>query len=298
MSPKSVYHEDVELNQSHQNEENSMLQHAQTGTVEINGSQIYYEIAGEGSTVVLSHAAFVDSRMWDAQWEILTQQFRVIRFDMRGFGKSEPVSSPVSRRDDLYQLLQHLNVEKAHLVGCSLSGTAILDLALEHPELVASLVIVSSTPSGFELQGETPRYIFEMMDAMQTGDFAQASELAIRIWFDGMFREPDQVNASVRAKVLEMNRIPVERNTFFIGDSQPFNPLTPPALERLNKIAIPTLIIAGDLDHPEIVRASDLMAAQIPNAQEIIVTGTAHLPNMEKPVEFNQELLDFLRSVQ
>ena len=90
--------------------------------VEVNGGKIYYEMAGEGETVVLSHAGFVDSRMWDDQWEEFAQRYRVMRYDMRGYGKSDPVQGPVSRRDDLYRLLQKLGIEQAHMIGCSLSG--------------------------------------------------------------------------------------------------------------------------------------------------------------------------------
>lgn len=116
----------------------------------------------------------------------------------------------------------------------------------------------------------------------------------MRIWFDGMYREPEAVDASVREYAAQMNRIPMERNTFFIGDSQPLNPLSPPAIERLGEINVPTLLIAGELDHSEVLRATDLMTTQIPDAQQVIISTTAHVPNMEKPTEFNQIVLGFL----
>ncbi|HEX5942525.1 MAG TPA: alpha/beta hydrolase, partial [Anaerolineales bacterium] len=125
-----------------------------TGYIELGEGKIYYETAGDGFPLVLSHAAFLDSRMFDAIWEPLARQFRVIRYDMRGYGKSSPVNGPVSRRSDLEQLLQHLGISRAHWVGCSYGGELVLDLALEHPEQVASLTLVDGTPSGFELQGE------------------------------------------------------------------------------------------------------------------------------------------------
>src|SRR5690606_26238255 len=115
---------------------------------------IYYEIAGEGETVVLVHAGFLDSGMWDAQWEALTQQYRVLRYDLRGYGKSAPIQGEVNWRAQLYELLQHVGIEKAAFIGCSLGGEVISDFALEHPDMVSALVVVSATPSGFELQGE------------------------------------------------------------------------------------------------------------------------------------------------
>ena len=128
--------------------------------------RLYYEIAGDGMPLVLSHAAFLDSRMFDAMWEPLAQHFRVIRYDMRGYGHSSPVNGPLCRRTDLTRLLVHLGVTRAHLVGCSNGGQISLDLTLEQPGRAASLTLVDSTPSGFELQGAPPRYIYEMFDAV------------------------------------------------------------------------------------------------------------------------------------
>lgn len=261
---------------------------------DLDNGTLYYEMAGEGETVVLSHAAFLDSRMFDAQWDTLTQHFRVIRYDMRGFGQSSAARGPVCRRDDLRQLLQHLGVTHAHFVGCSLGGEIILDLALEQPELATSLTLVDSTPGGFELVGEPPRYMFEMFDAVGRGDVDYASELQIRIWLDGMFREPNQVDATLREKALAMNRISVERKTFLIADMQPLNPLDPPAITRLNEINCPVLVVAGALDHPEILRAADVMVEAIPNAKKAIIQDAGHVPSYEQPSVFNPLLLDFL----
>lgn len=256
--------------------------------------RIYYEIAGDGPTVVLSHAGFVDSGMWDDQWAELTRHYRVMRYDMRGFGKSSPATGPVDRRDDLWQLLRGLNIERAALIGCSMGGEIVLDLALEHPELVSALVLVSMVPSGFEMQGEPPQGMLDMITAMQQGDLARAAELQIRLWVDGSFRQPEQVDPVVRQRAAVMNQIPVQNRTFFIADSQPVHPLNPPALQRLSAIHVPVLIVAGALDHPEIVRAADVMAAEIPGAHKLILPDSAHVPSMERVAEFNRAVLDFL----
>ncbi len=92
------------------------------GYADLGDGKLYYEIEGKGETLVLCHAGFVDSRMWDDQWDIFTQNYRVLRFDMRGFGKSDPVTGPISRRRDLYCLLQKLGIKSAHLLGCSMGG--------------------------------------------------------------------------------------------------------------------------------------------------------------------------------
>jgi pimeloyl-ACP methyl ester carboxylesterase len=260
--------------------------------------QLYYEMAGKGMPLVLSHAAFLDSRMFDAVWEPLAKHFCVIRYDMRGFGQSSPATGPLCRRDDLNQLLNHLEVKEAHLVGCSNGGQISLDLALEQPQRFQSLTLVDATPSGFELHGDPPRYLLEMFDALQKGDFDRSNELQIRIWLDGETREPEQVDFMLRKKALEMNRIPVSQSTLFIADTQPARPLNPPAITQLESVNCRTLVIAGALDHPEVLRAADEMARRIPNAQKTIIASTGHVPGYEQPDAFVELLLDFLGSVK
>ena len=274
-----------------------MIQKTTTGYADIGDTKLYYETAGEGETLVLCHAGFVDSGMWDAQWDEFAQHFRVIRFDMRGYGKSDKAAAPVSRRDDLFGLLKHLKVERAHLLGCSIGGENVIDLTLEHPEMVSSLIPVSATPNDFEMQGEPPPHLIEMIGAMQQGDLKRASDLQIRIWVDGMYRQPEQVDARVRQSAAEMNWIAVKNGTIAM-DMQPPNPPNPPAVSRLPEIKVPTLVIAGALDHPEILRAADVMVSEIKGAKKVIIQDTAHVPNMEKPTEFNQAVLSFLNSVK
>jgi pimeloyl-ACP methyl ester carboxylesterase len=265
-----------------------------TGYVDLDDGKLYYEMAGNGDTLVLGHAGFVDSRMWDAQWDAFTQKYRVIRFDMRGCGKSDPVQGPRTRRDDLFQLLGHLHVERAALLGCSMSGEVMIDFMLEHPEMASALITVSSAPSGFQLQGDPQPEVFEMLTALQQGDTARVSELQIRIWVDGPYRQPEQLNQMVRQRALEMNLLQVRMNTWVVADAQPLNPLNPPAMSRLSTIHAPTLILAGALDHPEVLRATDVMADAIKGAKKHIFSQSAHVPNMEEPEEFTQVVLSFL----
>ncbi|MCB9135206.1 MAG: alpha/beta hydrolase [Anaerolineales bacterium] len=264
------------------------------GKLDLGDGQLYYEVAGEGTPLVLTHAAFLDSRMFDAIWEPLAQNFRVIRYDMMGFGQSSPVTGPRCRRDDLNQLLDHLSVTRAHLAGCSNGGQISLDLALEQPDRVASLTLVDSTPSGFEPQGTPPRYMFEMFDALQRGDIAYGNELQIRIWLDSEHRNPEQVDPELRQKALEMNHIAVSQGTFFIADMQPARPLDPPGLTCLESVACPTLVVAGSYENAEILRSADEMVNRIPNARKAIIEGTGHVPSYEKPNEFLQLLREFL----
>ena len=264
---------------------------------DLGDGQLFYETAGSGMPLLLAHAAFLDCRMFDAVWEPLAEHFHVIRYDMRGFGKSSPVRGPLCRRSDLDRLLTHLDLQQVHLVGCSMSGEIGLDLALEGPQRFKSLTLVGATPSGFQLQGEPPRYLMEMIGALQSGDIDRASELQIRIWLDSEHREPEQVDPTLRKNTLEMNRISVSQNTFFIADTQPLNPLDPPAITRLESVKCPTLVVAGTYDNSEVLRAADEMAERIPNARKALIESTGHVPSFEQPDTFVNLLLDFLSTI-
>lgn len=263
----------------------------QTGRVLLDGGDLYYEIAGEGPSLVLAHAGFVDCRMWDEQFPVFAQHYRVLRYDRRGFGNSQFTSGPFSHRRDLYRLLKYLGIERAHLLGCSAGGATIVDFALEHPEMTASLVLVSSALSGYQFQGDMPKPLQQLFAALQVKDFNQAADLAVRLWIDGPQRTPDQVEARVRDQGREMSL--TNLSNIFISEE----PLEPPAIGRLSQLATPTLVMAGELDDANVRTISELLATQIAGAQKAIISGTAHMPNMERPEEFNQIVLAFLQAV-
>ncbi|MBZ0298564.1 MAG: alpha/beta hydrolase [Anaerolineae bacterium] len=256
-------------------------------------ARLYYEIAGEGSPLVLIHAGICDSRMWDDQVPALAAHYRVIRYDLRGFGQSQPVAGSFTHYEDLRALLDHLDVERAVLLGCSLGGMTALDFALTYPQRVRGLILVGSGLAGFESQQEEdpPEWI-EAQKAFESGDYERASEMEVRVWVDGPQRAPDQVPAAVRDKVRQMNTIALKNEAAGLGEVQK---LEPPAAHRLGKIQAPALVVVGDLDQPEMIEIAHKLAAEIPNADPaIILTGTAHVPNMEQPAKFNRHVLDWL----
>lgn len=260
-----------------------------------NGTSFYYEIIGEGSPVVFIHAGICDSRMWQAQQNPFAAHYRMIRYDMRGYGQTAMADVTYAHHDDLRGLLDHLQIEQTHLVGCSFGGTTALDFALAHPARVRSLTLVGSHPGGMEFdEGELPPQWDALVAARKAGDLAQVAELEVQIWVDGRFRTPDQVPAPIRDQVRTMNLIALQNEALELGHLQP---LQPPASERLRTLTVPTLILVGDLDDADILHAADIMTAAIPHARKEVIPGTAHLPNMEKPVEFNRLVLDFLAEV-
>lgn len=264
-----------------------------TGTADVNGTKLYYEVAGGGGPLVLVHAGIADGRMWDAQVDAFSAHYRTIRHDMRGFGRSPMVEGPYSHHADLRALLDALGVGRASFVGCSRGGGAVLDFALENPGRVGALVLVGSAVGGFEFDEEPPEEWDELVAADEVGDLERVSELEVRMWVDGPRRGPGVVDPAVRDLVGEMNLIALKNEALGIGEE--LDP-QPPAATRLSQIRAPTLVLVGEEDRPRILAAADLLEREIPNARKTVIPGTAHVPNMERPEEFNRLVLDFLQS--
>jgi 3-oxoadipate enol-lactonase len=266
----------------------------ETGLAEINGAQLYYEIAGAGQPIVFVHAGIADRRMWDAQFATFAERYRVLRYDHRGMGKSSMPPGPYALRDDLYALVRHFDLAPAVLIGCSMGGSAVLDCALEHLDVARALVLVGAGVSGNSLKPtEEMNKLWEQVDELASkGDLDGANEIELRIWVDGVRRTPDQVDPAVRALVREMNLSSFTRD----AEHQQGQPqqMDPPAYGRLSEVNLPTLVVVGSDDQPLIFETANILANQIPGARKVVMQGLAHVPNMERPAQFNQIVFDFL----
>jgi 3-oxoadipate enol-lactonase len=257
-------------------------------------TELYHESIGQGEAVVFVHSGVTDSRMWDNQWQALANDYRLIRYDRPGFGKSAPTGEAPHSRADLLALVDKLAIEKAHFVGCSLGGEIITDFALEHPERVKSLVLVSSLVTGFEMQGEPPAEIMAFFGALQAGQMEEVAAIANRLYLVGEQRQSEQVSASLREAVYEMT-LRIAKNGALM--QQEAEALEPPAMQRLAEIRVPSFLIVGQYDHPEILRGARVICEAIAGARLLEIADTAHFPNMEAPEVFNQALAEFLAQV-
>jgi 3-oxoadipate enol-lactonase len=262
----------------------------QSGIAEVNGARLFYEVAGTGPAIVLLHAGIADRRMWDGQFAELARRFRVIRYDARGYGRSDMPAGPFARHEDLCGLLRVLGVERASLVGLSMGGGTAIDFTLAHPEMVEALIPVAPGLSGYQYSASMKRADEEEEAAFERGDMEAVFEINLRTWVDGPARSPDAVDPAVREKVRQM-----QRDASTSTDGQPQR-LDPPAIARLGEIGVPTLVIVGDADMPDMLAIADLLATGIAGARKVILPGVAHMVNMERPAEFNRLVLDFLNS--
>jgi pimeloyl-ACP methyl ester carboxylesterase len=262
----------------------------ETGTFNYNRAALVYETAGQGVPVVFVHAGIADRRMWDGQFGVFAERYRALRYDQRGYGRTTAQPAAHSHLRDLAALLDHLGVDRAHLIGCSKGGRLIVDFALAHPERVLSLVMVNSALPGFQHSGDEPPQWPEIAASFKAGDLERTNELEIQVWIDGAQRTPEQVDPAVRALALEMNLIALRNEQAGLGDVEP----PPDGAGRLGEIKAPLLAIASDLDDPDFIRAAEFAVANVAGARMSVISGAAHLPSLEQPEAFNQIVLDFL----
>ncbi|HEX6479866.1 MAG TPA: alpha/beta hydrolase [Ktedonobacteraceae bacterium] len=275
----------------------------ETGFAEVNGTRLYYEVAGTGHPLTLIHGGLVDRGLWDDQFDVFAQHYRVVRFDMRGFGDSGSISAEgnlFSFEKDVHDLLQFLGIEKTYILGLSMGGAVAIDFTLRYPEMVDALIPVAMGLSGFEPEGEEEKqqqmaHWNAVGEALKEGNIDRAVELNLRTWTDGPGRSPEQVDPVVRQRVGAMTRRNYERPDV-LEDVEPES-LEPAAISRLSEIQVPTLIIVGDQDVREILQIADILEKGIAGAKKVVIPGTAHHLNMEKPEEFNGAVLGFLGSL-
>lgn len=266
---------------------------ANSGFVNTGDARLYYETAGQGVPFVMIHAGVADSRQWNNEFAFFANHYQVIRYDMRGYGKSEPVDGEFNHLDDLTAILNALEIQEPVLImGCSMGGGLAMDFALTYPARVRTLILVGSGPSGLELDVPRPSKFADVEKAFEAGDLDLVGEIETQIWFDGMGRTPDQVNQAMRKLVYEMNRQALAHEVKQLGKRIP-NVQTP-AFNRLSDIEVPVLIVVGEHDTPYVLAAADYMVERIPSARQVVIEDAAHLPNMDHPDEFQAIVTNFL----
>lgn len=274
------------------------------GFAAVNGARLHDEVVGSGHPLVLIHAGIADRRMWDDQIAAFAPYFRVIRYDMRGFGQSVPPSGPFSHSADLHGLLHYLGVDRAHLIGVSMGGATIINFALEHPAMATALVTVCAGIGGFQPDVEMPpgwdqivaedERLDALIEAGKKDEAAEfGSDLDLRLWIAGLYRTPDQLDLLFRERARELARGAYAYTDVQTERQRP----DPPAAERLDQIGVPTLAIVGDKDVPGPNAAADRMVERIRGARKLVIENAAHVPNMERPAAFNRVVLDFLRGL-
>jgi pimeloyl-ACP methyl ester carboxylesterase len=261
-----------------------------SGYADVAAGPLYYEMRGDGPTVVLLHGANLDRRLWAPQFDTLASAYRTLRYDIRPFGRSSLPETPYSDVEDLRQLLDHRGIDSATLIGLSLGGRVAIDFALTHPSRVEGLVLVGAGVGGYAFTDESER------NARYRAAFDRGGvDEVVEEWLRDPYMSPAMEHAEL-ASVLRL--IAQDNSSVWLRANRPFDSaeLNPPAIDRLDEIRVPTLIIVGPRDVAGIHVVADLLDQRLPMATRVVIPGAGHVVNMEAPDAFNEEVFEFLSS--
>jgi pimeloyl-ACP methyl ester carboxylesterase len=249
---------------------------------------LYYETTGQGQPLLLLHGLGSSTRDWEAQVPFFTKQYQVITLDVRGHGQSDkppgPYTIPLFARDTA-ELLQSLNLAPAHVVGISMGGMIALQLVIDNPQLVKSLVIVNSGPELVPRTFKERLQIWQrllivrllgmrkMGEVLSTRLFPKPEQEAIRQQFVERWAENDQ-----RAYLDSLRAL--------IGWS---------VTDHLPGIRCPVAVIAADADYTP-VSAKETYVRKIPGATLQVIPDSRHATPIDQPELFNTAVMDFLNT--
>ena len=235
--------------------------------------------------VLLLHAGIADSRMWAPQVEVLRAAgHEPTAPDLPGFGE-EPLVPPAV---DYVAFAAGLLDGPAAVVGCSFGGRVALELAGARPELVTHLVLVAPGFASTAWSEETQAGFAEEEELLERGDLAAAAEQQARMWLaPDAAQNVRELTAAMTVRSYEQ-QLPVE------GEVRTVWP-EPSAETRIAELAVPTLLVVGDRDRPELVALAKRLVRELPDARLETIEGAGHLPGLERPDELDRLLLDFLQ---
>jgi pimeloyl-ACP methyl ester carboxylesterase len=225
--------------------------------------------------------------MFDPQMDSLEREgFQAVRFDFRGFGRSERPDAPYSHIDDAVAVLDALEVERAALVGSSLGGAIALAVAMANPHRVSALVLAGSGLPGYQDWSPRMRSVWDEVDgAVKAGELERAHELDMSPWVLTLGEPSDDLIRAIGHDNMHVLEIPEELETW------PTEPIEP----HLGDVTAPTLVVVGDRDIPEMLAIAETLAERIPDAEgPVVIEGADHLVPTRRPAEFDSAMLEFL----
>lgn len=262
----------------------------------VNGVHLNVESRGQGPALLSLHGFTGSLRSWDGLSRALADRFTVVAVDLLGHGLSDSPLDPQRYAAehavrDLVSLLQALGQPRAHVLGYSMGGRAALQLALEHPEIVRSIILESASP-GIEAASER--------DERVRGDHALAELIereGVEAFVDRWERVPLFASQSSLPPAVQLAQREARLRSTAAGLAGSLRGLgagAQPALyDRLGGLRMPVLLIAGALDE-KYSRLAARMASAVPSARVVVVAGAGHNVHLERPEEFNRLVADFI----
>jgi pimeloyl-ACP methyl ester carboxylesterase len=265
-----------------------------------NGLNHYYEQSGEGPSLVFIHGAFGDTRIWDPQWEHFSLKYRVLRYDLRGHGKTGDSEldryTMVTYADDLASLMDGLKIDSAIVCGLSWGGGIAQTFAIRYPGRVKGLVLAGSTVSMSITLGEKllryvlfPRWVMLLTIRMLSVErFVRFS-----FWLAGLTLGKKWLNKDKHTlEFIQQSMLQIDSNEYLkIWDAiYGFD------LQQLETIRCPTLVLTGEHDTKMILRHANEIIKRVPGAEKRVLPATYHAMTLEQPQAFNRAMEEFLCS--
>jgi 3-oxoadipate enol-lactonase len=252
------------------------------GTIPAGKSEFYYELVGEGPTVIFAHGVGGNHASWFGQLRDFSAHYQVVNFDQRGFGNSSDVEQAgrTEMANDLGRVMDALKLEEAILVAQSMGGGACIGFTCRHARRVRALVL-ADTLVGLTLPPELEREMEKVRAA--TAGLTQIERVIGR-----QTRERDPDLAILYAQIASFNRVNLRS---IKGEFESFT------VKQLAEMQVPILFVVGEDDilaPPHLVRAVHEL---IPASKFHLISGAGHSAHFEQPAAFNAAVLDFLRNV-
>lgn len=262
-----------------------------TSFATVRNGKMYFEMAGTGKPLLLLHSGIADHRMWAEQRSEFSRHLQVVTPDFRGYGKSSIPDEPFRHYEDIHGLIQHLGFTSVNIAGCSLGGKVAIEMAIAYPGMVSRLILIAPGMPGYEYRDKETLAKDALLEGLiATGRREEVADMLVDIWMVGLKRHRETVDSSARALVRDM----ILDNYASVTDEYPETPPGFDMMSRLVEIRIPTLVMIGDSDLPDMQAISQLVAGRIHGAKRQLIPDAAHLPNLENSVLFNQSVIDFL----
>lgn len=265
-----------------------------TRRIDVAGARLHVEDAGTGDSVTMLHGFLVDSGQWDREFAALALDHHVLRYDARGFGRStiEPGAS-YAHHEDLAAVLDALGVERTALLACSGGAATALDFALAHPGRVSALVFIGAGYWG-RFADRTPA-ARAFLQALGSYDVAGMIDSSLRAFTDGPRRDAGEVDAGARRHTRAMTtQVFRAEPNYWRRAAQDQCTTQPSALARLHEIEVPTLLMMGSEDQPEVHELSAELAAGIRGSRQLVVQAAGHHANLEAPAAVLAEIRAWL----
>ncbi len=271
--------------------DSTLIKPVKTGFLRVDKAKIYYEIFGSGEPVVLIHAGVTDSRMWNFQINELSRHFKVVRYDMRGFGKSSLPDSIYYPNMDLLTLLDSCNIEKANLVGISLGAMQAIDFTINYPNRVKSLII--SCP-GFPDQPMSQETLNKSIEFNKIVKEKGADSPIYTLINDPFWSQTLPSREYPKAKALFEQILYENKKAFTVNWQLRKNTLG--LKDRLSEIKCSTLMFKAENEMPSMISNTNTLKEKIEGIKIVEIEKVSHLLNMERPNEFNKAIIDFIEN--